>query len=574
MADALDQLAQRAPNGAIPTAGSQMSPAPPAAAPASPAAPSSVGPARPAAGAAGGGDLLDALAKNPSLATPAPIKEPGGFGPFDESESHLFLGPFEKGLAESQKDWGLTTAAPEGLGDVAGQIWDSLVEGGKSHYKALREGLFKSAPGTPEENQGPMVLGAGVATPVAMMQSGLVGLLKMPGEATQMIADALQHPEPDAEGVSGHQRLGRGIGHMVNFLAQMATLKEGGEFGQAAATGKLGEFMEKRAAGPGNAMVRARKANFAFGKNPGDYLVDEPVKPPINLTRLGQLENVHAQNVAHGNALHSGVQDLLKAADTVQAVMPNGAVQRVPHLLDWATEVEDAAEETKRDLQRQSGAPNRAKIAKAVNEMRDDILQEHDVDGNPTGGKARQAVPTQVNEIKKSLGGRPNWKLITDPDAAEMAGIKDRFAKRAYGKLNDLVDNAVGGAPGKRVRELNRRYSNAIEFRQLLEDEILKEKGTGGDNALRRKLEWLGGAGGLASPNPVTQFIGAAAVANRVARSVPGRVVRARTMGMAGRALQSPAGRATAGAAGTAAGAIPAVSGAARRALAGQEVEP
>lgn len=506
-----------------------------------------------------------AFAKNPALGEPPAIKEPGEFGtPYDESESHLYFGPLHKGVAEAQQDWGVQRL-PSGPTDVASDIWDSITEGVKNQYKALREGAFKSSPGTREENQGPMVLGAALATPIAFVQSGIVGLLKMTNGLPAQYVDAIQHPEPDAQGITGRQRLGRAIGHTINVLMQFAMLEKGGEFGEAAPTGKVGEMMDKAAANPGNALVRAnRESNYMFGKNPGEVLREKTIHPTFTLEKLRQ------QVEDTGNLLHRQVNVALKSADTVQAIMPNGTVQRVPNLLDWATEIENAADEVKGQVKKQGGMANRAAVVKAINDMRDDILNDHDLEGNATGPKSRTAPPSQVNEIKKSIGGRGNYKVFTDANEAEKAAVVDRFIKKAYGRLNDLADNAVGGAPGESVRDLNRRYSNVIEFRNLIDKRIALENGTGGWNAAARKTGWGAAAYSLYSGHPV---VGGGLLANQVLRTTAGRIVTAKTLDAAARALQSPAARVAAGAAGTAAGAVPAASGAARRVLAGEEAQ-
>ena len=553
MSDIFDQLAT---TGAGPSAGSGTPPLPATATGSGGAANQT--PAAPA-GTAPQGDIFDQLAANPNLGQPPPVREPGSFGPYDESESHLFFGPFHKGLAEAQQDWGIKNPGDSAT-DVASDVWDSLVEGAKGAYKNVRSGLYA---GTNANLNLASDEAAVLATPVAMMQSGLTGLLKMPGEATQGIIDALKNPGPDAEGVTGRQRLGRSVGHMINFLAQVATMEEAGEFGKAVATGKTADALDKAAAAPGNAMVRANRAeNYMFGKNPGRVLVDEPIHPTLSL------ENVRAQVEAAGDRLHSQVNSLLRGADTVQRITPQGAVVRVPNPIDWASEVEDAAKEVKADVQKQSGVTNRAAVVKAINDIRDDILSEHDADGNVTGAKPRQAVPSQVNEIKKSVGGRGNYQVFTDAGEAEKAKVVDRFIKKVYGKLNDLADNATGGAPGERVRDLNRRYSNAIEFRNLIDRRIALENGTGGFNAMLRKGGWAAGIQQLLWGRPE---VGAGLLANQALRSTMGRIVTAKALDLGARALRSPAGAAAATAAGAAAGTIPAIAGAAQRGLEGEQ---
>lgn len=537
--------------------------APPSAPPVTPPAAATAVPAgAPIRSGAPAGDLLDALAANPDLGAPPPPKEPGSFGAFDPGlEGHIFDGPWDKGLQEGlAQSFGFREANP-GWGQMASEIWDNITEGAHATFRELRNSVRTDDLGG--TGRAAVNFAAGVATPFSMAGQGLVQMLKAAPQGVGQIADGLQNPGVDAEGVTSSQRIGRGAGTLLGLLANLAMMKEGGKAGAAVDTGKLAEGAEKLAAAPGNALVRAnRETNYLFGKNPGRVLVDEPIHPTPSL------ENLREQVQAAGDRLHAQVNAALQQAATVGGIAKDGTVRRVPNLLDWATEVEDAAAETKRDVQRQSGVGQRAAVVKAINDVRDDILQEHDPEGNATGPKRRVGAPAEINEIKKTVGGRGNYKVFTDPDAAERAAVVDRFVKKVYGKLNELTDNAVGGQPGERIRDLNARYANAIEFRHLLDKRIALENGTGGWNAAVRKGGWGAGIYAVLNGHPLA---GAGILTNQALRTTPGRIATARTLGATAAALRSPAVRAAVPAAARGVAAIPAVSAGARQVLAGQE---
>lgn len=563
--DLLNSLAGQSPAGANPNPGAT---APPAQVP---GAPVTSGGAPTTGAAPPQGDLLDALAANPDLGAPPPAKLPGSFGAYDpDTESEMLGGPLRKGVMESlAHGFGFHEIDPT-VGEALGETWDNLAQGAQKTYQDI---LKRRQQATGQE-AGVLSKGAAalVGVPLEMMGNGILGMIHGVPQGVQMIEEGLKNPGLDADGVTGRQRVGRGLGTIISSVMQMAMMVAGDEAGGEVGSAGAADALEDLAAKPGNEMVRARKGNFQYGKNPGDYLVDEPVKPPVNATRLGQLENVRAQNVAHGDALHAQVDNLLQGAKNLGVVQPNGAVRVVPNLLDWASEVEDAADEMKVRIQKMSLPASEAKAAaKAIDGQVEGILNERDLQGNVTQPKNRLGTPTEVNAVKKSVGEMGNYqKIFTDAESARKAGLVNDFLTKAYGKLKDQVDGAVGGPAGRRVNDLNRRYSNAIEFRRLLDDEILKEKGTGGLNAAARKGEWFTAAGAVATGHP---WLAAGLALNRLLRSVPGRVMQAKGLAAAGAALRSPAVRIAAPAAGAVAGSVPAVSGAAARTLAGQETQ-
>ena len=61
----------------------------------------------------------------------------------------------------------------------------------------------------------------------------------------------------------------------------------------------------------------------------------------------------------------------------------------------------------------------------------------------------------------------------------------------------------------------------------------------------------------ILSPEPITKSLGAAAVADRVIRSVPGKMATAKVLSKAGESLQSGLGQGAAQAAGVAALGVP-----------------
>lgn len=504
----------------------------------------------------------------PEESAPLAPLDPGGFGPYHESESHLFTSPTNKGVHEGIAI-GLGLKSPsEGLGDALADIWDNIGAGAQKSYQRIHK-----ASGGEGESGVSGALGTAIdvgLTPLDMIASGIEGTADLFERGSKEMWAGRQ-ALTNGGSAEAKQQFGRGVGMLLSALGQLAVGGESSDVAESAAS-KVGKFAEKQASGPGNALLHTPRATLRLGHDPGAYFKTEPVKIPWAMTRLGQFEKLHAENIVNADRLHANVNQLLQSADTVQAITPQGTIARVPNLLDWATEIEDAAEETKAKLKKQEGAPNREKVAAAVDAARDDILSERDLQGKQTGAKPRQATPSEVNELKKNIGGRANYKVITDPDAAEIAAVKDIFFKKAYKKLNDQVDNAVGGNAGERVRDLNRRYSNAIDARELLADQIATEKGTGGMNAMRRTYEWYGLAGGaggaLATGSPWAGAAASIAGLIKLGRTIPGRVIRAKVMAAAPSILPS-VGRA----AGTAAGAVPAVSGAAQRVLAGEEAQ-
>ena len=528
-------------------------------------------------GAAPAGGLLGIVNADPNQGNPPPVREPGGYGPYDESESHLFLGPMDKGVSEGiARSFGLTSPSI-GITDGISEVWDSLVKGAKDTFKQIRNSedssaLFNPAMRAyeaPATGGGSLLPGyqtvqknvtAAVLTPISLAEQGVDGIIKLmnhaAGEAQASIplgADG----RPDWDRVD-RQRLGQAIGMQLSALGQLAASVEGEGRASAetdtagAAARGVGRFLEDRSAGPGNALVRARAQNFLHGANPGAVLRDEPFHPSLTL------EGVLKQTEAFQDRLHGQVQELLKNADTVRQIQGDGTIRTVPNVLNAEDAIGAAFDETMKKIDEARGLGGKAKIRAAVKEIRDDMLQDG-VNG----------PPSEVNELKKNVGTQIKWyDASTLPeDQANVARALDDFRKGAYRNLNQLVDDSVGGPEGSRVMDLNRRYANLAEFEKLLNKRILVERGTGGWNALARKAGWSVAAQQLLYGNPV---VGAGVGLNQMLRTTPGRIATARALGTAGRLLQTPAARTVLAGGERAAGAAPMVAGAmGQRVLAG-----
>jgi hypothetical protein len=489
-------------------------------------------------------------------APPAPI-EPGGFGPWHPSEAKLFSSPAKKGLHEGIA-LGFGLKAPnEPIGDALADVWDNLVSGAQQSYQRIHETM-----GGAQESGVSGMVGTGIdlaLTPLEMIAQGIEGTAHLFKEGSAQMWEARRALESGARTPELDQQFSRGAGMVLAALGQLAMSGEGEKVGRAAGE-RAGAVAAERAPAPGNALVRAnRERNYMFGKNPGRVLVDEPIHPTFSL------ENLRAQVQAAGDRLHDAVQQKLMDADSVRTVQPNGTIARVPNLLDHVSEVEAASKEALDRLAKDKGVTNRPAIAKAVGDLRDDILQEHDPQGQPIQGPPQLKTPSEVNELKKKLGGKADWTRYESKAEMDKAAVLNDFVRDVYRRLNDLTDNAVGGQPGERIRDLNRQYANVIEFRELLDKRIALERGSGGVAKLLRKGEWGSGVGMILSGNPAAQVSGAALIANRLARTTPGRILRARAMAAAPKVLP-----AAGSAAGVAAGSIPAISGAAARTLSGE----
>jgi hypothetical protein len=287
----------------------------------------------------------------------------------------------------------------------------------------------------------------------------------------------------------------------------------------------VGGGLQDLAAEPMNSLLRAnKKANYLYGKNPGQAFIDEGIKiPKDSVTLGGQLENLHGQLESAQNNLS---QQLNKALSE-----PSVAAKR----LDIVPTVTDAVADAKKFIARQTGL-DVPKYTEQLNKLQDSILTRYDEDGNPVGKITETKLsPVEVADVKRSLGKNTQWRVLpTDPDL-QLKTYLNSVRKRIYGQLADTVEEA---APNADVKQLNQRLANSIEAQGLLENRIAYEHGTGGYNAAARKAELFGGLiAAIVSPEPITKSLGAAAVADRALRSVAGRMITAKGLNAAGKGL-------------------------------------
>jgi hypothetical protein len=311
--------------------------------------------------------------------------------------------------------------------------------------------------------------------------------------------------------------------------------------------GKVGELAEKIAPESMNSLLRANKqANYLYGKNPGKAFIDEGIKIPKNaITVGGQLENLHGQLEIAQDNLSSQLKTALSE--------PSVAAKRI----DIVPDIKSAIADAKKSISKQTGLDT-PKYIDELNKLEDSILTRYDDEGNATGKiTGTKLSPSEVADVKRSLGKNTQWRVLpTDPDL-QLKSYLNSVRKRIYGQLADTVEQA---APDANVHELNQRLANSIEAQGLLEKRIAYEHGTGGYAAAARKAEFWGGlAAALFSPEPISKGVGAAAVADRVVRSIPGKIATAKVLNRAGESLQSGVGQGGAQAAGAAALAAPAI---------------
>ena len=527
---------------------------------------------------------------DPNKGNPPAVKEPGGYGPYDESESHLFYGPVDKGIQTAiGEQLGLDDAgfrgmqAWEGAPDALGQVWDNLVKGAKQTFQAVRANLGPATPPFQAGHASLQRLGGHLNDAIAVPATGA----ELLGQGVDSIATALEQgykeyltagagyaalklrrhspggplPNQDQLEALSRQQLGHAVGTMLFALGSLGAGMEGENVAEDQAPGAargLGRTLEERAAGPMNAMVRAREQNFLHGANPGRVGFDEPYKPSLTL------EGVRRQTAGFQDRLAGQVNDLLKRADTVQAIQKDGSIRTASNILDTPRAINEAFQETmdKLDESRAVGTEVKGKMRAALDDLlKDTILQDE------------AHTPSEANRLKQNIGRQIKWydpKNLPEDDV-NVRLIKDDFRKNAYRNLNDLVDNSVGGAPGSTIKELNRRYGNLAEFEKLLDKRIDLEKGTGGWAQAVRKMGWSGAFWALIHGDPLT---GLGLGGNQALRTTPGRIVTARVLGGAARVLQSPEGAGAVATGARVAGAAPMVTGAmGQRVLAGGDQE-
>jgi hypothetical protein len=311
----------------------------------------------------------------------------------------------------------------------------------------------------------------------------------------------------------------------------------------AKGVGKLAETVAPESM---NALLRAGKqSNYLYGKNPGRAFIDEGIKIPKNsITLGGQLENLHGQlEIA---------QDNLTAQLKTALSEPSVAAKRI----DIVPGVKSAIADAKKFVSKQTGL-DVPKYTDELTKLEDSILTRYDSQGNPTGKiTGTKLSPSEVADVKKSLGKNTQWRVLpTDPEI-QLKTYLNGVRKKIYGQLADTVQNA---APNADVKALNQRLANSIEAQGLLEKRIAYEHGTGGWAAAARHFEVVGGLASLL--NPATAPFGAAAIADRVVRSVPGKMATAKGLDALGDSLQSGVGQDIARGIGRSTIAAPAVAG-------------
>lgn len=403
---------------------------------------------------------------------------------------------------------------------IHGEEIDRLARGDVSPFSEAM-----TTPVGPEQNLG--VAGEGVGEWLAGEEGlkALASLAKIP-KASGIVKSLINIGKATALGTAqgGIKAAGEGQDALTGAEHGAIGGTAGGVLGEAApvVTQKLGSVLQKYAPDLSNAFMKANsKANYLYGKNPGQAIVDEGVNAPRSFTRVGQLENIHGQLEAAGNNLDSQIKGILSD--------PKVASKK----LDPIPAIKNTIEDAKKYVTQQNGL-DVPKYIERLNKLEDSLLTKYDTDGNPVfkyTGNAKLS-PADVSDIKKSVGKNTQWNLDkTDPEF-QVKAYENGVRKEIYGKLADLVEHA---AP--EVGPLNARYANAIEAQALLEKQIALEHGSGGWAGAARKGEWGAALGLLLGGHP---YLSIPFIANRITRSIPGRVLESRAGSAVGEALQSP----------------------------------
>lgn len=347
-----------------------------------------------------------------------------------------------------------------------------------------------------------------------------------------------------------NDRPGYAFGEGLGLEAQMAAPEAAPEALAAGgrALSKAGDVAEKLAPESMNSLLRANKqANYLYGKNPGKAFIDENIKIPKNsFSMSGQLENLHGQLETAADNVGQEIRDALSD--------PAVSAKRI----DIVPVVKKSIGDAKAYVSKQTGL-DVPKYIDELNKLEDNILTKYDPQGNSLGKVSNTAMsPQQVAETKTSIGKSTQWNVLpTDPEF-KLKTYLNSVRKSIYGQLADTVESA---APDTNIKSLNSRLANIFEAQGLLEKRIALENGTGGFNAALRKGEFWGGlATALFSPEPLSKTLGSLGVADRVIRSIPGKMATAKTLAGAGDVLQdagtaaqSPASRSATTVAGKAA---------------------
>ena len=420
----------------------------------------------------------------------------------------------EQGVAEG---FGLT--APDGdlhklsLMDMAHQTWNNLKRSAIHSYENLGGASDEELSTAPAYRVDVPLRSAAamLGTPFDMVGTGINSMATTIENGSKELIDGVKK--------SDHQAAARGAGKILASLGQIGVGMEGSAANDLIS--KAGEVAEKAAPKPGAGLLRATSAkSYLYGKNPGRVFIDEPIKPTLSIDNLKtQIQNA-------GKSLDQQVRNEL----TDPAVASKQ--------IDAVSVIDQAVQRELQDLAKESGLKDRQAVIKAIKQVRDDVVNIHDADGNVIGDKSGPRTLVEANEIKKSVGRNTRW--TGDP---ELENYVNSARKAMYGKLNDAIEAEVAKAkPGTSVKALNARYSNVIEASRLIDKRLAQEESGGFLGlGLRRAIahgEWLSGIGLLLHGEPLT---GSVLLADRALRSTPGRIVTEKSLAGAGEGLQSAA---------------------------------
>lgn len=98
-------------------------------------------------------------------------------------------------------------------------------------------------------------------------------------------------------------------------------------------------------------------------------------------------------------------------------------------------------------------------VIAAIKKVGDDVLHQHDADGNIVGTlHGQMQLPIEADAVKRSIGR--NTRYEADPELEDYANSS---RKAMYGSLNEAIESAVDEAkPGTSIKALNGRYANLI----------------------------------------------------------------------------------------------------------------
>jgi hypothetical protein len=453
--------------------------------------------------------------------------------------NHPTLQKFDRGLKTgTAQGFGLKPDAEGNVGffDAVGQTLGNLKKSAIQSFHNLGgdDATLTGGDQKPQLGKSLLTTAAVAGTPFDMIGTGINGMATGIEDSSKDVIAGIKSGD--------HEVIGRGVGKLLATLGQLGLGMEGSAATDVirntagAVADKAGTALEDNATRPANGLVRAKtQRSFSYGKNPGQTIIDEKIKP------TNDLDNLQSQVSKAQNNISSQVKQVL--SDPAVAARSIDAVKIIDQKLG----------EAKNALASESGLTNRQNVIDALNQVREDIVNNYDPDGKVIGHKGGPRTLAETTEIKQSVGSNTRWNA--DP---ELNQYVNSFKKSVYGALNDAIESEVQAAKGpnaplvQSVKALNKRQANAMEFQRLLKDRIVKE--ANGDTAMsslfkkgeywKGLMSMLGGAGAL-STHPVAGGMaalgGAGMVAREALRSPIGRVARARGMDAVGKGLQSGA---------------------------------